>query len=98
MLTKLRNKQIRVRPIARRIDHSNVELEAIDDKWIVSFELEDTLSLQNARTQQSVRLGTDHVREYMTDSGKSDGFLLLKSQIVTTACRGAFIEPIGILR
>jgi hypothetical protein len=92
-LSGMQYKQVKTRPIARRIDPTGAELPPIDDKWIVSQTDKQELNLRNTRTDQSVRLGMDHVREYVTDAGRSDGFLILKSQIFTFA-RGAAVEPL----
>jgi hypothetical protein len=55
------------------------------------------VELLNPRSDQHVTLGTDQVREYMTDARRSDGVLKLKSQIFLFA-RGATVEqlePLG---
>jgi hypothetical protein len=94
MLSEMRYKRVKVRPIARRIDPSGVELDQIDDVWSLATTSREEISLHNDRTHHNVPLGTDHVREYMTDSaGRTDGFLILKSQIVLYA-RGAVVEPL----
>jgi hypothetical protein len=93
-LSEMRYKRVRVRPIARRIDPNGVELSRIDDEWMLTQATRDELNLENLRTKHNVQLGTDHVREYMTDSGRSDGFLILKSQIVLFA-RGVAVEPLA---
>lgn len=92
-LSQMRYKKVRVRPVARRIDPSGVELPQIDDAWLLTQTSREELELSNPRTGHILRLGTDHVREYLTDSGGADGFLLLKSQIFLHA-RGLAIEPL----
>lgn len=81
--------------MARRVDSTGADLPPMDDKWILSLTSNQGLNLYSSRIQQNVRLGFDHVREYMTDIGDSAGFLLLKSQIVTFAPRGASVEPLA---
>jgi hypothetical protein len=92
-LSAMTSKQVKVRPMARRIDPNGVELPQIDDVWSLTQASRDELNLQNNRTYHNVQLGTDHVREYMTDSGRTDGFLILKSQIFLFA-RGVAVEPL----
>lgn len=92
-LSEMKYKRVRVRPIARRIDPNGLELDQIDDVWSLTETSRGQLNLQNNRTYHNVQLGTDHVREYMTDAGRSDGFLILKSQIFLFA-RGVAVEPI----
>jgi hypothetical protein len=55
------------------------DLPPIDTKWTFTAMFNQELNLYNTRTHQNVRLGFDHVREYMTDIARSDGFLLPKS-------------------
>jgi len=92
-LSEMRFKNVRVRPIARRIDPSGVELDQIDDVWSLTETSKGELNLRNNRTYHNVQLETDHVREYMTDPGRTDGFLILKSQIFLFA-RGVAVEPL----
>jgi hypothetical protein len=94
MLSRQQNKQLRVRPVARRIYSPDLELPPVDDKWILSFTPNGDINLQNTATSQNVTFGVDHVREYVSDCGKSDGFLMLKSQIFTFP-RGACVEPLA---
>jgi hypothetical protein len=91
----MRWKRVRVRPIARRIDRFGEELEQIDDVWPIMDASRNSLTLQNPRSGQNVDLGADHVREYMTDPGRSDGILLLKSQIFLHDPRDFGIEPLN---
>jgi hypothetical protein len=93
-LSEMRYKRVRVRPIARRIDPSGIELPPIDDAWMLTQTTRDELTLQNLRTHHNVQLGTDHVREYMTDRGHTDGFLILKSQIIPSV-QGVEVEPLA---
>jgi hypothetical protein len=94
-LSQSRWKRFRLHPIARRIARQGVELERIDDSWLVTDSSKDSLSLQNPRSGQNVDLGLDHVREYMTDpTGRSDGFLILKSQVFLHDPRGFSVQPL----
>jgi hypothetical protein len=87
-------KKVRVRPIARRIEPSGQELAPIDDWWQIESTSKEKLKLVNPRTSHFVMLGADHIREYMTDyAGGSDGFLVLKSQIILKGA-SAFVEPL----
>lgn len=65
-----------------------------DDTWIVLSASKDVLELQNPRTRDKIPLGTDHVREYMSDPGSIEGFLILKSQIFVFARAQAIVEPL----
>lgn len=93
-LSEMKYKRVRVRPIARRIDPNGIELPPIDDAWMLTQTTREELILQNLRTHHNVQIGTDHVREYMTDSGHTDGFLILKSQIILSL-RGFEVEPLA---
>jgi hypothetical protein len=93
-LALMQFKRVRVRPIARRINRFGEELEQIDDSWPIMSSSRDSLTLQNPRSGQNVDLGADHVREYITDPGRSDGFLILKSQIILHDPRGFSLEPV----
>ena len=76
-------KKVRVRPIARRIEPNGHELPPIDDWWQIESTSKEKLKLVNPRTSHFAMIGADHIREYMTDyDGGSDGFLILKSQII----------------
>ncbi len=44
---------------------------------------------------RTIPLGTDHVREFMSDPGGSEGFLILKSQIFVFARAQAVVEPLA---
>ncbi len=86
-------KNVRVRPIARRIEPNGNELPAIDDRWQIESTSKEKLKLVNPRTGHFVMLGADHIREYMTDyDGGSDGFLILKSQIILKGA-SVHVEP-----
>ena len=93
-LSQMQWKRVRVRPIAHRINRFGVKLERIDDSWLITSPSRNSLTLQNPRSGQNVDLGADHVREYMTDPGRSDGFLILKSQIFLHDPRGFSLEPL----
>ena len=80
--------------MARRIEPSGRELSPIDDWWLLEEASKDKIKLLNPRTYHSLLLGTDHIKEYMTDQeGGSDGFLILKSQIVLKGS-GVHVEPL----
>jgi hypothetical protein len=53
-----------------------------------------SITLHNIRTEHRVPLGTDHVREYLSDASKlSDGILVLKSEILLEG-KSVSVEPI----
>jgi hypothetical protein len=95
-LSQMRHKRVRIRPVARRIDElQDLELEQIDDAWIIADASRQALELLNPRSQQYVTLGTDHVREFMSDfGGGSDGIPILKSQVFLFARQLPWIEPL----
>jgi hypothetical protein len=94
-LSQMKHKRVRIRPIARRIDEfQDLELEQIDDAWIIEDASRRALELRNPRSGQGVTLGTDHVREFMSDLGRSDGVLVLKSQVFLFARQLPLIEPL----
>src|SRR6266851_2175638 len=87
-------KKVRIRPIARRIEPSGLELPPMDDWWQIESSSEEKLKLVNPRTSHFITLGVDHIREFRTDlDGGSDGFLVLKSQI-TLKGTNASVEPL----
>jgi GTPase SAR1 family protein len=92
-VAKMQGKKVRVRPIARRIEGTGRELPLIDDWWHIESSSREKLKLVNPRTSHFVTLGTDHIREFMSDyEGGSDGFLLLKSQIILKGA-SVYVEP-----
>jgi hypothetical protein len=94
-LSEMRLKRVRVRPIARRFDETRgIELEPIDDAWIIVNASCEEVELRNPRSSQHVLLGMDHVKEYMGDPGRSDGMLILKSQISLFGRQVPQIEPL----
>jgi hypothetical protein len=87
-------KKVRIRPIARRIEPSGQELLPIDDRWLIENCSKEKVTLVNPRTNHVLTLGADHIKEYMTDhEGGSDGFLVLKSQVILKGC-GVYAEPL----
>jgi hypothetical protein len=87
-------KKVRIRPIARRIESTGRELPPIDDWWQITDSSREKFKLVNPRTDHFVTLGADHIKEYMTDyAGGSDGFLVLKSQIILKGA-SLFVEPL----
>ena len=96
MLSKMQFKRVKVRPLARRFDKNGRELERLDDVWIIIPNPPgDKITLRNTSTDHILEIGTDHIREYMTDPGGTDGFLKLKSQIIILQGRGVFVEPLA---
>jgi len=97
-LSKMMGKRVRLRPIPRRIDQDGTELPPVDDTWFVDEASRTALTLENQRTvpPHVLRLGTDHVREYQTDLGRTDGVLVLKSQVIMTRSR-VIVEPLAAL-
>ena len=96
-VSEMRYKRVRLFPMARRIDPVGVELPQIDDVWLVTDASKVTLELRNTRTDHILTLGTDHIREYLTDLGRTDGIFSLKSQIFLFA-RGLGVQPLPLSR
>jgi hypothetical protein len=66
------------------------EMEDTDDAWLIKQVARDRIILHNPRTDHHVTLGTDHIREYLSDTpGKSDGFIRLKSEILLQGSEGS---------
>ena|ERR1700674_4015059 len=94
MITKMRHKKVKVRPLARRVDDTGRELIRMDDIYVIQDSSWDKVTLFNSRTHHTFPLGVDHIREYLTDhTGGTDGVLWLKSQIVLRG-RGVSVEPL----
>ncbi len=91
-LSEMRYARVKVRPMA--LDSSAGQWRRVDDTWIVMNASREQLELHNPRTRDTIPLGTDHVREYMSDPGGSEGFLILKSQIFVFARAQAIVEPL----
>jgi len=91
-ISEMQYKRVKVRPIP--LDSTTGKLRRVDDMWIVMSASREELQLQNPRTRDIIPLGTDHVHEYMTDPGGSEGFLMLKSQIIVSAYAQAIVEPL----
>lgn len=92
-ISKMQGKQLRIRPIVRRVDCTRGELPPIDDAWQVTSVSREEINLCNPRTSDNLRLGTDHVREYMTDPNGTDGLLILKSQVTLSGTQVS-VEPL----
>ena len=90
----MRYKRVRIRPVARRIEGTGQELPQIDDVWQIAEASREKFKLVNPRTSHFVTMGADHIVEYMTDyEGGSDGFLVLKSQVILKGA-SAHVEPL----
>jgi hypothetical protein len=90
-LSEMQHARVKVRPMP--LDSSTGEWRRVDDKWIIMNASREQLQLHNPRTRDTIPLGTDHVREYMSDPG-GEGFLILKSQIFVFARAQAIVEPL----
>ena len=96
-LSEMRYKRVKVRPIAQRYDASGFKVESSDDVWLIERASREELELRNLHCGQGVSIGTDYIREFMTDHNlyqKSDGFLLLKVRIILHSPAGYIIEPL----
>lgn len=95
-MKKLEWQQILIRPIARRVDHmTGQELAPIDDRWLVS-DVDPKLGvfINNTRTDHGMRIGFDHLREFMTDpNGRTAGIVLFKSQTFLSG-NNMWLDPI----
>ncbi len=92
-VSKMAGKQVRLRPIAKRFKMTGEEQSPIDYVWRIESTSKDEIALFNDSTGQILRLGMDHIREYLTDRTDGlDGFLLLKSQIILKGPM-VYVEP-----
>jgi hypothetical protein len=91
-LSGIRYARVKVRPIT--LDSSTGQLRRTDDTWIVRSASSEGLELHNLRTRDTIQLGTDQVREYLSAPGGSEGFLMLKSQIIVSTHAQAIVEPL----
>ena len=77
MLSKLKYKNVRIRPIACRFDVAGRLLDRSDRLWFVKDASSDGLTIQNPFGHM-LTLARDQIHDYRSDpSGKSDGFLML---------------------
>lgn len=96
-LKRLEWKQVKIRPIAKRIHHlTGEELPPIDDRWQVVGVNKDGVHLRVLRTDHGITLPYDHIREFMHDT-ECDGFLFLKVQVTLSGDR-ATKEPLLFAR
>ncbi len=97
-LNKSLHYRMRLRPIARRFD-GKVELEKIDDDWIVIKTVSGRgIQIKNIRTDHAITLAYDHIRTFMSDTSRPNdglkyGFLELTIQVSISGYR-IDIEPI----
>jgi hypothetical protein len=90
---KMRWKQVRLYPPARRAYRSVLELPRIDDRWMIRDATTRELEIVNIRTHHFFRFSTASVRGHEPDT-KTDGILRLKIQVVLTE-RDLFVYPIA---
>jgi hypothetical protein len=91
-VTFMQCSKFRFRPIARRIEPTGQELPRIDDWWRMTSLAKQTFRLVNARTNQVVKLGLDHITGFVPE-GSADGSLVLKSQVILKGS-SVFIAPL----
>ena len=77
--------RVRLRPIPKRFKGS-VELDPIDDEWIIEQVTDAGVTIKNMRTDHSKLLGFDHIHHYTSDpsrdfDGFKHGFLTLTVQL-----------------
>lgn len=85
-LKKNINQRVQLRPIARRFDNEGLELEQIDDDWVIQEVSNGGVQISNIRTAHTTILGRDHVHHFTSNpdrsqSGTKHGFLTLNVQI-----------------
>lgn len=81
-LPKLKNQQLRIRPVVRRFDDLGHELAPIDNIWSVSAATEAGVTLSNESTGHYLSLNADNIHEYQSDpTGKNQGFLILNAEV-----------------
>ena len=84
--------KFRFRPMARRIEPKGRELPCIDDWWRMTSLSKRTFRLVNARTNQVVTLGLDHIAGFIPE-GLADGSLVLKRQVILMGS-GVVVTPL----
>jgi hypothetical protein len=90
---KMAGTQVRTRPMAKRVKQTGEDLPPIDYVWRIESTSKDEIALFNGSTGHLLRIGTDHIREYLTDRTDGlDGFLVLKSQIILKG-PNVYVEP-----
>jgi hypothetical protein len=92
-ISKMAGKQVRTRPTAKRVKQGGEDLPPIDYVWRIESTSKDEITLFNGSTGHILRLGMDHIREYLTDRTDGlDGLLVLKSQIILKGAT-VHVEP-----
>lgn len=91
-LREMKGKQVRIWPIARRIDLTRGELPLRGDVWTITSFSGNQAMLVNSITNLPLPLGMDHITEVQTES---DGInrLILKRQVIDKGGQILF-EPI----
>jgi hypothetical protein len=88
----MRYARVKVHPMT--LDSSTGQLRRFDDTSIVRSASSEGLELHDLRTRDTIRLGTDEVREYWNAPGGSEGFLILKSKIIVAKHAHAIVVPL----
>ena len=92
-VTFMQAAKFRIRPLARRIEPTGRELPRKDDWWRITSLSHGALNLVNVRTNHFVKLGVDHVTEFITDpEDGAHGTLVLDSQVILKGS-GVYLEP-----
>jgi len=91
------HKRVRLRPIARRFSNG-IELERLDDDWLIEFIEEDGAHIRNLRIPYVTTLGYDQINKFTSDpnrdaGGINHGFLILHVQLFLEGDR-LWVEPI----
>lgn len=86
-LKKNVNERVQLRPIARRFDKHERELQQEDDDWIIQEVSDEGIRISNIRTGHTTVLGRDHIHHYTSNPDRSQtgvkhGFLTLNVQIL----------------
>jgi hypothetical protein len=78
--------RVQLQPIAQHLDHRGVELQTIDDDWVIQSVGGETVEISNLRTGHRTNLGKDHIHNFTSNpdrctEGLKYGFLTLRVQI-----------------
>jgi len=95
LILESKGKKFKLRPKVRRVDPSRGGQPHLEYLWVVdAVSKEKGITLRNETTGNIFTIGLDHIREWLSDPGGSDGFLLLKDQL-TLSAGSLYIEPWG---
>ena len=92
-LAKNVGKKLRILPPPIFVDPIHGHEYDSDLLWILRSVKNGVATLYQGGLSYTLPLGLDHIHDYLSDSGRSDGFLRLRSQVIMRG-NECFVEPL----